>query len=228
MPRRRSIRQFHLSTQAPFLPGHAISASHAAAVETTRSLLPSVALSPGGRQPLTSHRSAETSLRPQCYIWTAEPIARYFSASCPLSSTCLAHFIAAVPRSADCFRRLPTSSRRTPGSNPRSADFTSQATRIPSFSHSAQPPRRQPSRWRPNPLSRLQLGNDDGALQLQSSRRTSTSTYQTLQTHATASGPPVASRAARWAKPYPPYLARQVLRCRGHRRPARAGGRVRA
>jgi hypothetical protein len=95
------------------------------------------------------------------------------------------------------------------------------------FPHSAQPPRRDKSRWLPNRPSRLPLANVDGAPPPPSSRPTSTSASSPiLQTNAPDQEAPAAFRAAPWATPSPLYPAPQAWTCRDHPRPAPAGGRV--
>jgi hypothetical protein len=93
-----------------------------------------------------------------------------------------------------------------------SATLLRVINRLPASSHTPPPPPRLPhsdqSRWLPNRPSRLLLGNVEGALRPQSSRRTSASTSPSLQTHAT--GLVVASRAAPEATSSPPFLAHQA------------------
>jgi len=121
-------------------------------------------------------------------------------------------------------RRRPISAAKPPScgldvANPRVAAFS--CTCIPRSL-----PGHDKSRWLPNLLSRLRVGNVAGDPQPPNSRPTSISTCPRVQTHAVDSGPPAAPRAVHWAKPYLQFLAHLASKCRDRHRPALGDGRV--
>jgi hypothetical protein len=146
------------------------------------------------------------------------------SASCPFCAARRAHYCCSATLSILQDAADPISAAKPPScgldvANPRVAAFS--CTCIPRSL-----PGHDKSRWLPNHLSRLRVGNVAGDPLPPNSRPTSISICPRVQTHAVDSGLPAAPRAVPWAKPYLQFLAHLASKCRGRRRPALGDGRV--